>query len=259
MSILRNPFLCAALLGLGAASAARAQTPPADTARFYRHHLGLTASPQLDKFFTANRSLPVGLLYKRQTQPHALWRFGLMLNQDYRRRDENQRPVPNLKSNEEYEYNNRGASASVGREFTHRFSPRWTGTAGADLVLGFSFFTHTVKQQYGGDSPPTIPPTPPSPPFENEQTDYFRQYHAAFMPFVGLRFAVQPRLYVSAESSVNAAYSWRTIKSDSKVTDLLTGEVLGRSGPIRQVLTDQTFALRFKLVNQLSVHYQFGR
>ena len=59
--------LCAAVLLLALAGSAQAQTAtPADTARFYKHHLGLTASPVLDKFFTANRSLPVGLLYERQ-------------------------------------------------------------------------------------------------------------------------------------------------------------------------------------------------
>ena len=248
-------LLCAAT---GSAAAQSKSAAVADTARFYRHHLGLTASPQLARFFTANRSLPVGLLYKRQTRPNRATRYGLVLDLDYRRRDENERPLPSLKSNEEYVYNNRSASGSVGQEFAHRFSPRWTGTAGADFRLGLSLFTHNFKKQFGGDAPPTVPPTPPSPPTENEQTDYFRQYHAAVAPFVGLRYALQPRLYVSAESSIDAAYSWRTIKSDITVTNLITGEVLARNGPTRQVITDQTFALRFKLVNQVSVHYQFG-
>lgn len=54
--------------GLVAPAAGRAQTipAPADTARTYKHHLGLTASPVLSQFFTANRSLPVGLIYQRQ-------------------------------------------------------------------------------------------------------------------------------------------------------------------------------------------------
>ena len=57
-------FVLPALLLL--AGPAQAQTAPADTARFYKHHLGLTASPVLDHFFTANRSLPLGLIYQRQ-------------------------------------------------------------------------------------------------------------------------------------------------------------------------------------------------
>jgi hypothetical protein len=46
-----------------------AQTASPDTTRTYRHSLSLTASPRLNHFFTANRALPVGLLYKQQIRP----------------------------------------------------------------------------------------------------------------------------------------------------------------------------------------------
>ena len=71
-------FFLPVLLAAALAGPALAQTAPADTARTYRHQLGLTASPQLDHFFTANRSLPVGLLYKQQLKPGRALRLRLV-------------------------------------------------------------------------------------------------------------------------------------------------------------------------------------
>ena len=80
LSTFRYPIRCAALLGLCLPCAAVAQTTatPADTATTYKHHLGLTASPVLDGFFRNNRSLPLGLLYKRQLTPAKALRLRLV-------------------------------------------------------------------------------------------------------------------------------------------------------------------------------------
>lgn len=79
MNKLRFAPLGAALLGLFVSFTAAAQTSaPADTARFYKHEFGLTASPQLDHFFTANRSLPIGLFYRRQLTPAKALRLRLV-------------------------------------------------------------------------------------------------------------------------------------------------------------------------------------
>ncbi|WP_223650437.1 hypothetical protein [Hymenobacter psoromatis] len=66
-----------ALLAATLAGPALAQTAPADSARAYRHQLGLTASPQFDNLFTTNRVLPLGLVYKRQVRPGRAWRVRL--------------------------------------------------------------------------------------------------------------------------------------------------------------------------------------
>jgi len=238
----------AALLGLGTTLAASAQTAPPDTARFYKHHLGVTASPQLDHFFTANRSLPVGLLYKRQTTANALWRYGLVLNQDYSRRDENNtNPQAIIKSNDEYVYNNWGVSVSVGREFTHRFAPHWMGTAGVDASAGFSRNTREYSYQRFGP-----------PPGAHSQTDRFRYYQANLTPFIGLRYSIWSSLYVSAESAINISYLREVIDSRGSDTNLATRETVFKDfGP--QNVTDQFLTLRYKLISQLSLHYLLGR
>ena len=256
MSVTRATFPLL-LCSLALAGPAQAQTAPADTARFYKHHLGLTASPVLDHFFTANRSLPVGLLYKRQTAPNKLWRFGLVVNQDYSRRDEiNRRPLPTVKSNEEYIRNDWGVSASVGQEFTRRFSRRWTGVIGADASVGYSRFTHNFKRQYMGNTNPSMPLTEPT---ETEQTDYFNYYRASVAPFCGVRFAIRPYLYASAESSINLAYSRVVINGITSTKYLITGNILSDNDPDLQVITDQSVNFSYRLINQLTLHYQFGR
>ena len=256
MSIARVTFPLL-LCSLALAGPAQAQTAPADTARFYKHHLGLTASPVLDHFFTANRSLPVGLLYKRQTAPNKLWRYGLVVNQDYSRGDEiNRRPLPTVKSNEEYVRSNWGLSASVGREFTRRFSQRWTGVVGADVSVGYSRFTHNFKRQRIGNANIGMPFVPPT---EYEQTDYFSYYRTSIDPFCGVRFAIRSYLYASAESSITLGYSRVVTKSNVGVKNLLTGEVISDNNPDLQINTDQALNLRYRLINQLTLHYQFGR
>lgn len=100
---------------------------------------------------------------------------------------------------------------------------------------------------------------PMTEPIENEQTDYFSYYRASVSPFCGVRFAIRPYLYASAESSINLAYSRRVIKSDGSVRFLLTGRVVGDNNPDLQVITDQYVNLRLRLINQLTLHYQFGR
>ena len=237
------------LLSLALASTAQAQTAtPADTARTYKHHLGLTASPVLDQFFTANRSLPVGLLYKRQTAPNKLWRFGLVVNQDYGRRDENNMaPSPAVNVNDEYVRNNWGVGSSVGHEYTHRFSQRWVGTVGADIGLGFSQYTNQFSTQFPGNQ------TIGTPPIEIQQYSRYRYYQAAFAPFAGLRYALWPSLYISAESSVSLDYALRIQDGKMKTTNLSSNEVT--SGNTLTELFDQSFKVRFRLLNQLSLHY----
>ena len=248
--------LPALFLTLGLAGVAQAQTAaPADTARYYKHHLGLTASPVLDQFFTANRSLPVGLLYKRQTAPNKLWRFGLVVNQDYSRRDEDNPnpPTVSVKTNDEYVFNNSGASISLGREATRRFSARWTGTYGVDVGIGFSRFMHDFKYQRLGNTGSGTPPV------EYEQVDRFRYFQAALTPFIGMRFTIVPQLYMSAESVVSLSYSREVIDSYSKSTDLSTGQIIGANDFTGRKVIDQSINLRYKFINQLTLHYMLGR
>ena len=247
-------LLPAALLAL--ASPALAQEAPPDSAHFYKHHFGLTASPVLDHFFTANRSLPIGLLYKHQTKPNRLWRYGLVLNQNYSRQDEykpNYSPT-NLYINDRYTNSNFGLSGSVGREYSQRFAQRWTGTAGADLSIGFSQYKYIRTYQQLGN------PATNTPSIEVADGARQRYYQASLAPFAGIRFQLWSSLYISAESAVQFNYLRETVNNLTNVTDLSNGQLLiGAPDFVEQQLRIQRFSLRYRLVNQLSVHYLVGR
>ena len=130
-------FFAPAMLAAALVGPALAQTVPADTARAYRHQLGLTASPQLDHFFTANRSLPVGLIYKQQLKPGRALRLRLV--GFYSRRDStNANPYftpnttnigPNVRTWE--------VNAFIGYEWQHSLSRRFTWNCGWELGGGY--------------------------------------------------------------------------------------------------------------------------
>lgn len=75
-------FLLLASVSLGGtvplAALGQSISPSVDTAHAHARTFGLTASPQLDNLFTANRSLPIGLLYTRQLTPAKSLRLRLV-------------------------------------------------------------------------------------------------------------------------------------------------------------------------------------
>ena len=243
MSITRVTFpllLCA----LALAGPALAQTAPADTARFYKHHLGLTASPVLDHFFTANRSLPVGLLYKRQTTAHWATRYGLVGSYRYDSFTDNN-PLPT--SNDDRSTSLFSVGLYIGREYSRAFSRRWSGIAGLDL--GVSYARGVFKSTSFVSANPFL-----------TQTNVWarsNEYSAQVRPFVALRFYVQPQLYVSAESAFQVYYQQYDLGNRSSIVRLDTNEHL--VGPTSASFTDRTWRTQLQLIRQLSLHYQIGR
>ena len=249
---MRLPLLLSlGLLGLGQQAA---QAQQADTARFYRHHLGLAASPQLDQFFTANRRLPVTILYKRQTAANKLWRLGLTINQNYSSFDEYRPPsLGGVNSNDEFTNRTWGIGLLLGREFTHSFSRRWVGTTGTDVAVGYSYNYRETVHEYVVD-----------PSTGNERLahyQYYRRqiYQASVAPFVGLRFNIAKRLYATSETAVVVAYQRNVLEGNAKVVDLDTGELINGSNSFSgQLLTNHDFTTTLRLINQISLHYMLS-
>lgn len=230
------------LLSLALASTAQAQTAtPADTARTYKHHLGLTASPVLSQFFTANRSLPVGLLYKRESKPGRLLRLGVQFTQNSNNRlDGINYPAPAYVSNN-FAFN---VVANAGREYSRPLSRRWTGTTGADVVVGYGYArAHTE----GGTNSVANGELA-----RRERTDTNHFYLLAVAPFVGIRYSPHKRLYATAEATVSVAYRRVQAKIEGATIGLVTGnqtdEIGGRT---RYNLIN----IAFRPVSQLTLHY----
>ncbi len=231
-----------ALLAATLAGPALAQTTPADTAHFYKHHLGLTASPQLDHFFTANRSLPVGLLYKHQTKPGRLLRLGLEFNQRFDTRNDPAEPI----QNDEYNINRFSVGVRVGREYTYALSRRWVATTGVDILAGYERYAiETIQYQDASV-------TPGETPIYRIEGDRDNTYRLAALPFIGLRYSFHKKLYVSAESVINISYIRSDHRGQSLITYLKTG-VTTSARP--SILHDQRVSAFFQPVSQLTLHY----
>ncbi|OGX86059.1 hypothetical protein [Hymenobacter glacialis] len=178
---------------------AQAQTPaPApDTARFYRHHLGLTASPQLDQFFKVNRSLPLGLIYKRQTKPGQALRLRLV--GFYGRRDTVVTIPPTTSTGPDTR--SWAVNAFFGYEWQHALSRCFKWGYGMEAGAGYDRQDLRYALQVINQSPQG--------PFVTTRTgsEYVRRWLVQGRPFASISYALGARLTVFAESSLPIVYA----------------------------------------------------
>lgn len=176
------------VLSLGLTVPALAQTTPApDTARTYKHQLGLTASPQLDQFFTANRSLPVGVIYRRQTQPNRTTRYRAVGRYAY---DRTESP---LFLGTAYSQHTASLELALGRERWLPISRRFTAYGGIEGGAYFSLSRKAYKIYHNGFPiyTPGYPPTLGT--AVDEGTENWGEQGVFAQVLAGLRFQVSKR------------------------------------------------------------------
>ncbi|WP_157541109.1 hypothetical protein [Hymenobacter aerophilus] len=159
----------------------------------YRHQLGLTASPQLHKFFQANRSLPLGLLYKRRIKVNQMARVRLVGQYSWRDTMDVTGILPGS-SIEFWEL-----SGYVGYEWQRPIGRRTTLTYGAEVGTGVSrrdFHDKRIGQDIGGA-------------FQYDVHFASKQWQLEARPFLGINVAIAARLHVFAESALSASYNRR--------------------------------------------------
>ncbi|MFD2719470.1 hypothetical protein ACFST9_12145 [Hymenobacter monticola] len=245
------PFpILAALLSLSGPLAAAAQAPaattaPADTARAYRHHLGLTASPVLEGFFRNNRALPLGLLYKRQVAPRRAWRFGAVFSQNY-----TQRYDPQPKTNNAYTLQNLALGLYAGHEWQRPLAKRWVAYAGLDVGAGYS----RVKEEK--DLQRFVTMNGADVIWADNEFFTFITYSGLVRPLVGVRYQLMPYLYASAEAAVQFTYSHTSLNSRIRTTRTDTGELIVEG---KGTYKEYFFQTSFRPIQQVTLHYMFGR
>ncbi|RYU79302.1 hypothetical protein [Hymenobacter persicinus] len=191
--------------------AAVAQAPADST---HRHQLGLTASPQLDKFFQANRSLPLGVLYKRQITPTQALRVRLV--GQYSRRDTANYPgsypgfFPGLRDGTYTQSG--GVNLYAGYEWQRAITRRWVWAYGAELGAGWSQKKeHTISDENVG--------TPPSFLFVRFTfTQTATIWEGQARPFISLQYRISNRIALFAESAVLLTYQSRKDEQDASGT-----------------------------------------
>lgn len=182
-----------------ASAAAQAQTP-VDTATAYKHQLGLTASPVLDGFFKNNRSLPLGLLYKRQVRPNRAFRVRLV--GQYSSRD----TVTYASIDDNDNQTRWQAGVFVGYEWQRVLSRRVKLVWGVEL--GAIMRRQVTKVSWDLLEPATYTVT-------RSKTSYTVR-EAQGRPFVGLSYRAGRHLLLLAESGLQAGY--RSIRDDRSGT-----------------------------------------
>ena len=239
--------LCAAVLSLALAGSAQAQTvTPADTARFYKHHLGLTASPVLDKFFTANRSLPVGLLYKRQLTPKKALRLRLVGAYSQRDTSNYWAGVPTsilvgyIEGPNTTTWN---VAAFGGLEWQRPLGKRFRYAYGTELGAGWNRTRADDILQFP-DPNQVLPAT-------SFYMNTITVWSAQLRPFLSLQYRVTNTTWVFAESAAALAYSHRQ-------QDIVTRTVyVNSTGNGGRNNTSNALAVSWRPVQLLGVAYAF--
>ncbi|MBT9393388.1 hypothetical protein KLP40_09455 [Hymenobacter sp. NST-14] len=211
-----NPLACL-LLAAALPLAATAQTAPADSATTYRHQLGLTASPVLDGFFKNNRSLPLGLMYKRQTKPNQALRVRAQLLYRYFEQ------VAPLQIGEEYHENVYRVEAALGKEYWLPISSRFISYAGGEIGAYYDNNQRNSKryQQIQVRNPSTGQLEVTKGYVKAKQ--HFSTTGILLQPFAGIRFRLSARLYTELESAIVFNWSRTHFKLSEKVFEYTTG------------------------------------
>src|SRR5688572_18908671 len=121
----------------------------------YKNQLGIIASPSLQYLFSANQSLPVGLIYKRQVKTNEAWRLTVKgsYNNQYK-------PNGPFYSNSNYISQKNTyffAETLVGYEWQKELTKRWTFYYGADAGVRYS--SYKVDFDFTNYSPDQNGPT----------------------------------------------------------------------------------------------------
>ena len=167
----------------------------------YKNQLGSIASPQLDKFFTANRALPLGLMYRRQLKPDLAWRAISIFSYNRSNFDDPDHANPN------YDDKNLYYNISLGLEKQLILNNKFTAYAGMDVGFSHNLYRRDFEiyfnQQYDGTSVY----------FKEAGYRWWKTNSANLKPFAGSTFNISRRLSLSLETAFLGQFSNEKYKS----------------------------------------------
>lgn len=237
-------------LSLGLTASARAQTAPADTACSYKNHLGLTASPQLDDFFTANRSLPIGLIYRRQTAPNRTTRYRVVGRYDFN--DVN----PPALSSSHYREHAGNIELALGREWWLPIGRRVAAYAGAEVGGRLQFyqkdFTSYATLPFFN---PGLPPT--SAVAETIGRETRAKQGVFFRAVAGVRLRVSRRLYAEVEAGIPVEFSREQYDINANGFFVNTNIPTGTNPSITGLNTFYSVTTQFQPISRLHLVFFF--
>src|SRR5688572_25647636 len=163
----------------------------------FKNQLGIIASPSLQYLFSMNRTLPVGIIYKRQVKPDQAWRFSVS-----GRLENNTNPSGPygvgynfITMKQSFYY----VEAMFGHEWQKELSRRWTFYYGADAGVGFS--KSNIEYDISNFKPNGI--------YNFGYGDISTKTYM-LQPMAGIKFNLHSRLYLATETSISLNHSRST-------------------------------------------------
>lgn len=158
------------------------QTSPSDA--FEKNDLGISTNFLIQNLFSTAGS-PATLMYKRNTSENSANRFGISASLSS---SKNNPDGPNTSPHQNY--SNTYVDLSFGKEKRNTISKSWMWYFGGDILPSYS---SNSSKTY--DSNNVI-----------IADNNGKQYGLTARPFMGIRFNISPKLYLSAEAAINIRY-----------------------------------------------------
>ncbi|NOT76474.1 MAG: hypothetical protein HOP08_16220 [Cyclobacteriaceae bacterium] len=178
---------------------AQAQEAP----KTYSHDIGFNAI--VFQNFFGSGSAPFTILYKKYSSENKATRLGLSTSLNF----QSAKATP---SNVSYTTNNNASvSLIIGKESQQVISERWVWFFGGDLIPNFSYSKFDQFDPTNSDTP----------------LNTVISYGLDIRPFLGLRFNINPRLYIATEFSGILGYRHtdRKIKFPTQTNELNTDDL----------------------------------
>ncbi len=206
---------------------------------FYKHHFGIVASPTLQKVFTNNTSLPVGLIYKRQGNGNGMFRSTLIGSQNSYDHIANQ--------NTEHDYENTFKHFSVqltgGYEWHMPLNGKWAIYYGAEAGPNYRWNISEYQNSYLNSSDQG----------SISHSQQYRTFGAIIRPFSGIAYQVTDRLYIATETAIVASLS----RTKNKMTDEQTSSVDHSSTETERTYKTDRSNINYKPISNISLLMRF--
>jgi hypothetical protein len=164
----------------------------------FKRHFGFNTNIVFNTIFQSGTS-PFTLLYKKQVKENQALRLGASVNIN----------IDDGKRNNGVQINNFvSIQLTLGKEFQRELTKHWMWYGGGDIIPSYSYSYQQTAQTING------------PDIKNTQISS----GLGLRPFLGLRFNINPRLYLATEASLNLSYSnYSTTSSDGVKTNESSG------------------------------------
>jgi hypothetical protein len=149
----------------------------------YQNDIGFNTTFIVQGIFTSNQT-PFSLMYKKYKADNKAWRLGIDARVTINKTDSK------TSSSDFTDYSSAYVGLVGGMELQNKIDKRWVWYYGGDFLPYYSFF-HQDNFSNG----------------ELAWEDEYNEYGLGFRPFLGIRFDINARLYLSAEANILLNYS----------------------------------------------------